>query len=72
MQKIMVQNLQPGMRLDLAGDPVADPEHEARCFEFDYAIVDSVEQETDDCFRVDFENSDSIGFPVNHELAVDL
>ncbi len=67
-----VTELVPGDRIDLEGDPYADPKggtfhglHESM-----YGFVESVEQETKGCVRVDFQDSPSVGFPAEHELKV--
>lgn len=43
-------------------------EHTALIAESEYAVVDCVKQETDDCVLVHFRNFPSIGFPIDKPL----
>lgn len=72
-----VAHLQPGDRVDLEGDVVADPgwanggQSEHPEFEFEFEVVLASEREGKDCTRVDFESGFSCGFPPDHWLDVD-
>ena len=59
--------LRPGDLVDLKGDRFADGGDAA--FDYEYAEVLDVEQETPECVRVDFD-FDSVGFPAKHEVNV--
>lgn len=65
---IEVERLVPLMQVDLEGDPFADkPGNDfAAFYEFEYALVAMVEEETPDTTVVHFESSPSIGFPSGH------
>lgn len=67
---VAVRDLHPGDKLDLEGDPVADPQNDKPELEYEYVTVVAVEQETADCIRVDGDNV-SCGFPPDHEVQVD-
>lgn len=67
-----VLDLRPGDRVDLEGDPYADPDGEGNpTFQHEYQIVESVELETPHCVLVHFESWDACGFPVKHRVQVD-
>lgn len=66
MQK-QVSDLVAGDMVDLENDPYADADPG---WEFEYGVVDEIEQETPDCIRVDFANGGSIGFPPDHMLTL--
>jgi len=53
---VVVENLQPGDKVDLEQPPFESTEPAAECM---YGIVESVERETPECTVVHFEN----GFP---------
>ena len=59
-----------GDRVDLEGDAFADPDCDpGKFFAYEYAIVRSVDRETDDCVAIGFEGVDGlIGFPPGHIL----
>lgn len=64
------RDLQPGDYVDLEGDKYADPKRLNSSFSSEYAIVESVKQETPECIAVSFEGWDTVGFPPDHELDV--
>ena len=64
------KDLVPGMMVDLESDPYADPDESIVSYQFCYAIVEAVEQETSTCVVVHFDGSWSIGFPSDHPLNV--
>jgi hypothetical protein len=66
---IRADSVMCGDLIDLAHDPHADPEQREHIFAYEYARVVDYERETDDCIRIDFEDT-SIGFPPDHELVV--
>lgn len=70
-----VRDLQPGDKVDLEGDPYvncSDPECTSYItYQFEYGVVDTVEQETPGCIVVHFTNDDVIGFPPDHEVEVE-
>lgn len=71
-----VLDLRPGDRVDLEGDPYADPdasqsEEGNPAFQYEYQVVESVELETPHCVLVHFEGWDACGFPVKHRVRVD-
>jgi len=53
--------------IDLENDEFADPEDRRHIFPYEHARVIGFERETEDCIRIDFDNT-SIGFPVAHML----
>lgn len=61
--EIEAKDVQPGDWIDLDGDKYA---RDTR-WEFESAVVVDVEQETDECVRIDFDGG-SYGFPTNHIL----
>ena len=63
-----VTDLREGDRVDLEGDPFADPRRDNIIAEYEYVEVAGIEQETPGCVRVDFYDYDSVGFPTNHRL----
>lgn len=83
---VLVGDLKPGDVIDLADDVYANScEHGENCetddcpqalgdvYDYAYAVVVEVEQETPTCVRVDFEHESaeiSIGFPIDHILFV--
>lgn len=62
-----VADLRPGDLVDLDGDVYADPDRNHPEFEFEFALVDTVERETDSCAVVYFEGF-ACGFPPQHRL----
>lgn len=66
-----VKDLLPGDRVDLESDRYADPDHDDIGYECEYAIVEEVIQETDDCVLVHFASTPSIGFPTDWTVRVD-
>lgn len=68
MRVIKAADIKPGHWLDLQGDVFADPYRDNALLETEFAIVDSVEQETDDCILVTLESGQQIGFPCGHYL----
>ena len=61
------KDLTLGTMLDLEHDIYAQDAND-NYWEFEYGIVYSLEQETDDCILVTFNDDVSIGFPVDHEV----
>lgn len=68
---IAVSDLYPGDMLDLEGDPFADKTEDGapNPFEFEKAVVESVEPETADCTLVTSELV-NCGFPPDHKVKV--
>jgi len=66
-----VEDLQPGMLVDLAGDPYADPDGNDSALQYEFATVDDdgAKQETPDCTAVSFDH-DVVGFPHGHKVKV--
>lgn len=67
---VAVHDLQPGDKLDLEGDLIADPRGEEPALANEYVVVAGVEEETADCIRVDGDNF-ACGFPHDHRVKVD-
>lgn len=67
---VAVRDLHPGDKLDLQGDPLADPQGDNIALEYEYVTVAGVEQETADCIRVDGADF-SCGFGPDHLVKVD-
>lgn len=70
-----VMDLRVGDLIDLEGDPYADPKTDPSTephpfWTYEYAKVDDLDLETDDCLRVDFENGPSCGFPIDHQVRI--
>lgn len=65
---VAVAELQEGDWVDLEGDRYADPERKHSELEFEFAIVGGGEQETEGCYRIDFDGFDSVGFPPDHHV----
>ena len=61
----LVENLKPGDRIDLHSDKYADDGEDPSVL-FEYAVVDSVVEETPNCILVHFEQHTSVGFPKGH------
>lgn len=69
-----VDMLRPGDRVDLQNDIFADPEGESDFhihYEYEFAVVEEVIRETDDCICVYFETTPPVGFPPDHWVDVD-
>jgi hypothetical protein len=64
------KNILEGMKLDLEGDKIADPDNNNAFFKKSLVTVVGIEVETDDCVRIDFADADSVGFPPDHKLIV--
>jgi hypothetical protein len=58
--------------VDLEGDRYADPHAGTpdSSWQFEYGAVVDIERETPTCIRLDFHNSESVGFPPDHVLKV--
>lgn len=76
---VAVQHLQPGDKVDLADDLIASVPCTPDCdscasrimhYEYEYQIVDEVDQETPESVRVDWCDGESHGFSTNHMLRV--
>jgi hypothetical protein len=67
---IPAKDIQPGMYVDLEGDEYADPNSRRMNYRYIYMLVEAVEQETDHCIVIHFDNDDSVGFPTDHPLPV--
>ena len=65
-----VTELREGDHVDLQGDRYADPDAEHPEYEFDYAVVDTLQWEGPGCLVVHFESTDSVGFPPTHNVRV--
>ena len=66
---VKIRDLKPGDMVDLAGDEFADAYHENMVLEYQFAVVDEVEEETPTCFVLHSEAS-TCGFPPDHVVAV--
>lgn len=69
-----VDMLQPGDRIDLENDLFADTEGTSDFhthYESEFAVVDEVVRETEDCICVYFESTPPVGFPPDHWVDVD-
>lgn len=73
-----VDQLRPGQRVDLEGDPIADVMYDAATcesphpeFQFEFEVVTAVDLETPGCILVTFESGFACGFPPDHEVDVD-
>ena len=62
---VAVEKLKPGDRIDLHSDKYADDGEDSMVL-FEYAVVDSVIEETPNCILVHFEQHTSVGFPKGH------
>lgn len=65
-----VKELKPGDRVDLEGDPYADRKHNHPEYEFEFAVVVEVTQETPNCIVVEFDMG-TVAFPPTHLVEVD-
>jgi hypothetical protein len=66
-----VDQVRVGDRVDFKGDEYADKGDNSHPeFDFEFAIVESVERETPNCIRIDTTQG-SFGFPPDHWLDVD-
>jgi hypothetical protein len=65
LKAVSVEKLKPGDRLDLHSDKYADDGEDSTVL-FEYAVVDSVIEETPECILVHFEQHTSVGFPKGH------
>lgn len=65
------QDVREGDLLDFEGDSIADPTGTNSDFMFEFATVEAVEQETENCVRVDTDQG-SYGFPPEHLIETTL
>lgn len=64
---IRIDCLAVGDRIDLYGDPFADPDRDPMAaFEFEFAEVADIRPETPGCIAVMIEGFDLVGFPPDH------
>lgn len=70
MVKKCARELKEGDKVDLENDCFADPKGENVSYQFEYAIVASIEMETAKCVLVHFHSTPSVGFPPDHKLEV--
>lgn len=61
--------LREGDMVDLEDDPYADPKKDDLALEFEYAVVLSVNVETEECILVEFTGT-AVGFPPGHYVRV--
>ena len=66
---VKVTDLQIGDLVDLESDDYANTSEDVRP-QFEFCEVSGFELETPECFRVDFSNFASVGFPLDHEVWV--
>ncbi len=69
---IKVRELEPGHMVDLSNQPepyVNDDERET-IWQYEYAVVATIEHETPECTVVYFENAEPIGFAPDHEVTI--
>jgi hypothetical protein len=66
LNKRMVRDLMVGDRIDLEGDPYADPDSDHPAYECEYAVVCEIIRETQSCTVIHCEGGPSIGFPPEH------
>ena len=57
-------------RIDLQGDPIADPTNDNAEFQFEFARVTEIERETPTCIVL-YTTQGAFGFPPDHWLDVD-
>ncbi len=69
-QKIKIEDLLKGDRVDLEGDQYAAKGDFADHYEFEYVVVDELEVESSNCTVVHFETTPSVGFPPQHEVKI--
>lgn len=67
MSNVRVENLKPGDRVDLTSCPYLKDDPSA---EFEWAVVDAVVRETNDCIVVTYESLDEVGYPIGTMLKV--
>jgi len=67
MTNVRVENLHPGDRVDLLSCPYLKTDPSA---EFEWAVVDAVIRETDNCVVVIYDSLDEVGYPVGTVLKV--
>lgn len=73
MTKILetpVKDVKVGDFLELQGDAYADPKKDNTVYEFEYCLVEEIEQETISCICLYFDNSNPVGFPPDHLVKV--
>lgn len=66
LTKRAVHDLMVGDRIDLEGDPYADPERDHIEFECEYSVVCEITRETPSCTVIHCEGGPSIAFPPEH------
>ena len=64
---INAKDLKVGMRIDLEGDKYADPEGENTLLQNEYAEVETVDIETEDCVCI-YAHNVTVGLPVEHKI----
>jgi hypothetical protein len=69
-EMIPARNIRIGAYVDLQGDRYADPDNDPHDMTaYEYAVVENVVAEAEDCVRVDT-TLGSFGFPPEHPLRV--
>ncbi len=68
MKTVKVRDLKIDDKVDMEN---VHPDYKDPLAEFEYGIVDTIEQETPDCFVIHFANMTSIALPPEQELQVD-
>lgn len=68
---IAAQDVREGDLLDFEGDCIADPTGTNSDFMFEFATVEAVERETENCVRIDTDQG-SYGFPPNYPIETTL
>lgn len=66
---VRVRDLKQGDRVDLEGDPYADPQSDKPGLQCEYQVVDCIEVETPACTCVYFEDF-TCAFPSDHQVKV--
>lgn len=66
-----VDELREGDCVDLEGDPFSDPDGDDPRFETEYAVVEAVEFETENCIVIHYGNH-ACGYPPNHRVPVKM
>lgn len=67
---VAVEDILEGAMVDLEGDQYADPNSDNPLYPYEYVKVIGNERETEECFRLDFSDGASVGFPINYQLKV--
>lgn len=64
-----VDELKPGMALDLEGDRFADPKSENTLLAYEYAPIEHIHPETPECIVI-YGDANNCAFPPDHQVKV--